>query len=224
MKKTLIALMALAGVACGATGDAVTLNLKKLIQEYGYDSAGCGFVLETVVSTSPSTFFTFNSDGSWILFSQEQKYFGVSTAGDPGDWVVSSSGVTSFEAPLVVGETKSWLVGPKHSGTVTITLACAPIAAGESVQYATNLRVAAADGSILINSSLMDPAGGQTVGFDLNGVTFNSAVSSAYVSMTNAKGELVLGGFDVVKYIPEPTTATLSLLALCGLAARRRRR
>ena len=27
-----------------------------------------------------------------------------------------------------------------------------------------------------------------------------------------------------VEYIPEPTTATLSLLALCGLAARRRRR
>ena len=27
-----------------------------------------------------------------------------------------------------------------------------------------------------------------------------------------------------VEYIPEPTTATLSLLALCGLAAHRRRR
>ena len=27
-----------------------------------------------------------------------------------------------------------------------------------------------------------------------------------------------------VEYITEPTTATLSLLALCGLAARRRRR
>ncbi|MBR3695069.1 MAG: PEP-CTERM sorting domain-containing protein [Akkermansia sp.] len=31
-------------------------------------------------------------------------------------------------------------------------------------------------------------------------------------------------GFVTTKTIPEPTTATLSLLALCGLAARRRRK
>ena len=33
-----------------------------------------------------------------------------------------------------------------------------------------------------------------------------------------------LNNFDVVNYIPEPATATLSLLALAGLAARRRRK
>jgi hypothetical protein len=50
-------------------------------------------------------------------------------------------------------------------------------------------------------------------------VTFGGG---AYVGEKNEAGEAT--GMYRVEYIPEPTTATLSLLALCGLAARRRRR
>ena len=43
-----------------------------------------------------------------------------------------------------------------------------------------------------------------------------------YTGEKNEAGEAT--GMYRVEYIPEPATATLSLLALCGLAARRRRR
>ncbi len=225
MKKTLIALLALAGVACGATvaGDAVTLNLKKAIQEYGY-TTDCSFLLEAVVNTAHSArFFTFNTNPDWFLYSQENKYFGVTTSGDPGNWIVSSSGATNFTENLVVGETKSWLVGPKSTSTVTITLTCSPISADDLGQYAASLRVVASDGTVLIQSSLLDAEGGQTACFDLKGVAFNTEVTSATLNIANAGGT-VLNNFDVVNYIPEPATATLSLLALAGLAARRRRK
>ena len=225
MKKTLIALMAMASVACGATvaGNAVTLNLKNAIEEYGY-TTDCSFILEAVVDTAHSSrFFTFNANPDWYLYSQEKKYFGVTTAGDPGSWNISTSGATNFTDNLVVGETRSWLVGPKSTSTVTITLTCSPISVGDEVQYSAGLSVVASDGTELIRSMLMDAEGGQTACFDLNGVTFNTPVTSATLTIANAEGT-VLNNFDVVNYIPEPATATLSLLALAGLAARRRRK
>ncbi len=73
------------------------------------------------------------------------------------------------------------------------------------------------------------------VGFELKGVSdismwygdveisvFN-ADDAAESLVVNALGETMNGG-NVVLYIPEPSTATLSLLALVGLLARRRRK
>lgn len=61
----------------------------------------------------------------------------------------------------------------------------------------------------------------------LASITFSSAVTSAYllnerVAETDAKAIVSALGKSAV--IPEPTAATLSLLALAGLAARRRRK
>lgn len=63
---------------------------------------------------------------------------------------------------------------------------------------------------------------GTTDGFTASGVTFNSDLVKTSTTYT---GALSLDDAKAlsVQLIPEPTTATLSLLALAGLAARRRR-
>ena len=73
----------------------------------------------------------------------------------------------------------------------------------------------------LVSLMLTDATGAEysTVGENPISVTFGGGT---YVGEKNEAGEAT--GMYRVEYIPEPTTATLSLLALCGLAARRRRR
>lgn len=102
--------------------------------------------------------------------------------------------------------------------------------------------VTLADGVVLTLGCTPDilPSGemGDTVVFDviLNGLQIaeNANVTLAAGGVTTHSAELSItswqvteGGVSVsmsAKYVPEPATATLSLLALCGLAARRRRK
>lgn len=102
--------------------------------------------------------------------------------------------------------------------------------------------VTLADGVLLTLGCTPDilPSGemGDTVVFDviLNGLQIaeNANVTLAAGGVTTQSAELSItswqvteGGVSVsmsAKYVPEPATATLSLLALCGLAARRRRK
>ena len=58
---------------------------------------------------------------------------------------------------------------------------------------------------------------------DAKGAVY-STIGDQAVSVSIGGGAYVGEGAGMyrVEYIPEPTTATLSLLALCGLAARRR--
>jgi len=58
---------------------------------------------------------------------------------------------------------------------------------------------------------------------DANGVTYKLAESNGDVTLNGYTGTGTKGEFYVA-YIPEPATATLSLLALAALAARRRRK
>ena len=65
---------------------------------------------------------------------------------------------------------------------------------------------------------------GETNTFCVSGVTVDTSyvdaytVYSDYLTLDQAKA------LSAARVVPEPTTATLSLLALCGLAARRRRK
>ncbi len=72
---------------------------------------------------------------------------------------------------------------------------------------------------VLVDISADEWVGGLSV--DYSGLTFvnnNSLASLDWVGTEQGNGQLVLS------YVPEPATATLSLLALAGLAARRRRK
>ena len=102
--------------------------------------------------------------------------------------------------------------------------------------------VTLADGVLLTLGCTPDilPSGemGDTVVFDviLNGLQIaeNANVTLAAGGVTTQSAELSINSWQVTeggvsvsmsaKYVPEPATATLSLLALCGLAARRRRK
>ncbi len=102
--------------------------------------------------------------------------------------------------------------------------------------------VTLADGVLLTLGCTPDilPSGemGVTVVFEviLNGLQIaeNANVTLAAGGVTTQSAELSINSWQVTeggvsvsmsaKYVPEPATATLSLLALCGLAARRRRK
>ena len=68
---------------------------------------------------------------------------------------------------------------------------------------------------------------GLSHGSDVNKIYINEAFTGAikemYVHNEMLRGADVKTLYNSIMNIPEPTTATLSLLALCGLAARRRR-
>ena len=84
-------------------------------------------------------------------------------------------------------------------------------------------------GSGVLDSILQNVKTGTMVGITLtDGTTSIVGTAEQNVGFQGAEGiyygENVDGAWQYnVSYIPEPTTATLSLLALCGLAARRRR-
>ncbi|MBO5683504.1 MAG: PEP-CTERM sorting domain-containing protein [Akkermansia sp.] len=79
-----------------------------------------------------------------------------------------------------------------------------------------------ADGTKVFEMNRLSAAGNA-----VDGIT-SITINSAFVTQADIYTEVpyIAGGVGswAVKYIPEPTTATLSLLALAGLAARRRRK
>lgn len=213
-------------VAFGATGADVTANIAKAINDYGYNAA-YGFNLEAVISTAyAGRIVTFNNAATWYLYSQENRYFGVTTTGDPGSWNQSTSGTQTWEGQLNEGD-RSWLVGPVSSSTVTLTLTSVAVGFGEddTPQYTTAISLLDANGSTLLSAQILDSEGNPTKFLDLSTFVFNTEVSSATLALVKADGQSV-GGINLVdyKYVPEPATTTLSLLALAGLAARRRRK
>ena len=135
---------------------------------------------------------------------------------------IGTSIVLSFEPDPV--EQASLAVTEAVLGERVLTLTVAGDMTGlSSVDLLlTDSLLAAIDGkSGLVSLTLTDAKDAvySTVGENAMSVTFGGG---AYVGEKNEAGEAT--GMYRVEYIPEPTTATLSLLALCGLAARRRRK
>ena len=83
---------------------------------------------------------------------------------------------------------------------------------------------------VYINGVLAEQAYGLAHGSKIENIyineTFASAISAVYVHNTMVHGADAVALYNsiVAPSIPEPATATLSLLALAGLAARRRRK
>ena len=263
MKKTLIALMALAGVSFGDTywsfegttssagdnayvgkitntvtmqnttattgsvlGNDSNINLgytmkfenKSYIQ---YDNAS--IVSQLAVGTGASDFtvmayVTFNSipngDNDSNVF-----FFGTGTGHNGIALGVKDDGKIDF---LVKGVNHyTWDVTPE-SGT-WYHLAYAYDASANSVELFIN---GASKGSVTLGN-YSSPANTIMIGASGNLADAMQKFDGQIAHLQIITGE-ALGADAVVQYasniIPEPTTATLSLLALCGLAARRRRR
>lgn len=223
MKKTIIALLALSGVAFGATADELNANLSGYLTYAGYEATDAYTLTVTTTLGDGETGNLLNMDG-WYLYTQVSNYLGVknTASGDPGSWTLATNTPgTPYTGDLKVGD-KSWLVNPGSQqdtfngiqGNVTITLSTQSMMG----QTWTTLAVAHGDNTTWINSDIINSDGAATA-IDLSTVSFTRACE-ATVAIAGVND----GAAVNVAAVPEPTTATLSLLALAGLAARRRRK
>ena len=279
MKKTLIALLALAGVAVGAepeTGSLVLTNsngtktsngktvvdtasitttvaattttwVKDVITlsgstititdasvgnsttagKYTGETNLNGYVIGDInvgngdTDTDPKAYYVYSvsfSASEAITLSSIDVGFKITSAGggdQSGRWVTYywqlTSGTGESVTPLVnYSDVASWIrassdgtaSGTQSStGTLTMNMGSTPITLDANTKYTLNLKITGVNNADANNNN----AGGK---IDDKGGFVHIGTITARVSQT----------------IPEPTTATLSLLALAGLAARRRRK
>lgn len=245
MKKTIITLLALAGAAAGET---ITLNIPTGIQNgmttvtnqgvttevvgsYGYitieeaitmfASKDGGYMFNGGGAVNPDT-----SNGEGVITSHPVKgtcltLYGRTGAGGSGEAIVLSANelsgylVESFtfsiagseceQSNKLVGmtlaviknEAGTWTkLGDSATGSfLTGSGSSITLTLGEAINWSNAYKVVA-----IVDNYAKNVTGGGTA-YSMNGISVNATYS-----------------------IPEPATATLSLLALCGLAARRRRK
>ena len=225
MKKTLITLLALGGLACGADSFtstktatiALTFNVDALESISDVNFTGNG-------STKPN-FFMFT--GSWAndvagqLGLANNGSSGSDTTGVWSSWVKGDSSGQATDTGLgaIFTSSTNW----DNIGAVSLVYSFStPETGATTVNTAITIAyldgtAASTAGETKSNIVFNGVSGFAATGIEVN-ETFvkNYEVSSVYTTLNDAK---VMS----VALIPEPTTATLSLLALAGLAARRRR-
>ena len=208
MKKTLIALMAMAGVAMGAVEED-------------------HLAIEATFTTAPSTAGNFWSADYVLTFTLAQDYTlqhgGSVVAFYRGTAVNDNYGYNA----ITLGGTNEALTLTVGRGRVQNTLnEGTGISANTTVSYQDNvtfettiakgveytLSVAGATGAMTPTLSWVDAEG---IAQSLTAASYNGNMNGNQSNMVSAVNTVL---------IPEPATATLSLLALAGLAARRRRK
>ena len=167
---------------------------------------------------------------------------GTLTVAEGATMSLSGSGATT----AAVVELKS---GASLSATGTLTMGSLSMADGSKLAASGTITLSGSDNRVLdlgskltldgewFNNLLAELTGSKTAAlFDgvtelkLNGVAYANQVDLAVHFLNVEQGKYYLVYADSAVYaglgevIPEPTTATLSLLALAGLCARRRRR
>lgn len=236
MKKTLIALMALAGAAAATEADTTPITLSAtftsgIAADY---PEGSPYVVEikslTVGNKSGGSYMTdflrpelnMNTGNSWTLtFSLTNNSSSAITINSvkfdsfifngSGDQHVGDSHTRQAQFTLLqtVSPTSSVSLG---STDVTFCMPESTTGAGDAI-WNTD-----ADATITLSSPL-EIAARESVQFQLTVGKGNLTNAGSYVGL---KGATFTG--TTTTTVPEPTTATLSLLALAGLAARRRRK
>ena len=223
MKKTLIALFALAGVASAAVNTSTLItNIGAALDEQSYELGDSFTISMQIVSLG----YSGNSANIIGLGSE----FGSSNTGIR---VQSSSGLTSAYLGVRIDNAESWKITSAtwdaETKTNTLTLDtvegvwitmgsnateqannltdCVLTLSYDAVTNVSTFKVVDYDGvtNVVNYDNVKWNARNLTSGF--NGTTWDNLS----VEVTPAPA------------VPEPTTATLSLLALAGLAARRRR-
>ncbi len=240
MKKTIITLLALAGVSA-ATEQTITLS------DYGYTD---GFYATSVLDLEDLTSIitTKNLDttliGVGVALDNNTTHSGVLTV---KSWTnnelhvysnkaagVSSSAFGNADASFSAPDGYTWPQGHAINNAFSmedavggaLTFAFAPKAAETDVYgISIALSVSYADGSI---QTIVGNAGGYSWSnnqYKATKIFYDDAyITAPTVTKAGNWTHADLVAANKTALVPEPTSATLSLLALCGLAARRRRR
>ena len=209
MKKTIITLLALAGVAAA---EGLTLNITEL-------KSGNNMLTWTDADVSELTSwelsFTLDSQRA-SLANQDLMFFPDSN--DKVKFAVNANGSLEFYGSnIFTASSATTATNSVNSVAGMVTTDATPI----TLSFVANEKAGE-----IIGGTLTATAGG---------MNFSVAVSEA-VTLTKTDGIRIWSNGAKEHYtqlslsslsnnvIPEPTTATLSLLALAGLAARRRRK
>ena len=231
MKKTLIALMALAGVASATQPVSTTLfnnYLTGLVNDYYVDGSAYTLTINLnralkdqsgVLLTLADDYYMVNHDehpASYVGLSQSTA--ANSIYGSTGN-EISPSFNTTLLTPDTVSNTATWTTTSGEYLLSWITTDVQATAGSMSSQQkyidsitidfdgtSTYLSVVTNGPKLIVNLT--------NVAIDVNDIALGAVASSAW-------GTFTTGGKTYI--IPEPATATLSLLALAGLCARRRR-
>ena len=238
MKQTLITLLALAGVAA-ATEQTITLS------DYGYTD---GFYATSVLDLEDLTSIITQKNldttliGVGVALDDDTTHSGVLTV---KSWTnnelhvysnqaagVSSTGFGNANASFSAPDGYTWPQGHAINNAFSmedavggaLTFAFAPKAAETDVYgISIALSVAYADGSI---QTIVGNAGGYSWSnnqYKATKIFYDDAyITTPTVTKAGNWTHADLVAANKTALVPEPTTATLSLLALCGLAARRR--
>ncbi|MBR5196263.1 MAG: hypothetical protein IKW48_09030 [Akkermansia sp.] len=235
MKKTFITLLALAGAASAATTQVWDLSQSVTSGDFLYNAeTGLftdntnveGTVLNGVDGSSKiqtNISFTLNLTAAQTV-TGDTKLLKMDMSGDiglaltstglAGTWGDSTSGRGSvtFETLLADSGVFADIEGNKY---ITLTFV---EAYGSGVQVWSNT-------TKLINDSALKSSGNTS----LTSIYVNSGYVEALQFETEWKGDDIVNtnvafNAEAMQVIPEPATATLSLLALASLAARRRRK
>ena len=220
MKKTLIALMALAGVALGANELNVPVGGNFCGGDYAFSFTVTADLLSSTNTSDVLAAYWGNYNGhggynvnAYVLSTNEGAItlsVGDGTmanwgAGDTitADTVFTEQRGASFTPYLNVGETYS-IICDGSDGNQTVRLY------EGSLVYDTDgwYQWTEADGEAVKQAAVV-----------LDTVVYNGNMNGSAPQMSS-----VGNAAYKVQVLPEPTTATLSLLALAGLAARRRRK
>lgn len=251
MKKTLITLLALAGVAAAATTTFTDLTQDKTITLTDSSSITWSATTDTFTGSIYSTVsnqqarasmsFTLNltdaatvgstktelvtitktgydpTMGLWLVDGKisgrwnNGTYDQVSGAGNPG----TASGQVAISSILNNNENVFTLDGDKF---IALTLVLDRTSDSNNRDN-VGMVLYDADGSVVWNCCSLGAAGFTTY----DAIKLNTDYVGNAASITNAVLSPTDAGTQAAALVPEPTTATLSLLALAGLAARRRK-
>ena len=227
MKKTLIALMALAGISYGFTySDANDWLQGSLVSDI--TSYTITFQIDDNWSKlGGENIFTFNT--GWHIRHEVAQYLGFSTNGTSVTGSYNSRNGADVVYNIDLDELKTyqgWFFDGSN-GNEQKGLKGVCITISGDAQTGTSVTLIASEKAITLTRDIYyAPATDGSFGFlsddtNLKNGTFMKTLSIEYT----ANGVTYAAAYpdSVTPAVPEPATATLSLLALAGLCARRRR-
>ena len=251
MKKTLIALMALSNVTFGATlthqefDDALSAVITESGYTWGADSTVVNWTLQFTISgvdikgqSSSATLATLNT-GSYIVIQQEggkdDSYLGVSSKATEIPSTNGSSWVL-YDEKSADELTRTWIKDNLIEETFPVTWVSYDKDGSDADTDDDHVHMPLVGTTITLSSGYTGTSlvidftnGTKSIVQYTNGTMYNLNNFSLGDYVTNVEGATLqvndkTYSIPSTPNIPEPTTATLSLLALAGLAARRRRK